>query len=103
MSVKKDTTWQYIEDSFWMMILSKVIIQDLIPFKYFRSQSLNSQLLLIALNKNHFSGTYMKFKFSKKATKINKIFTVDLEFCSKRQINGEDFIDFCGLHIKHKL
>ena len=41
--------------------------------------------------------------FSKKATKIDKIFTDDLTLCSKRQINGEDFIDFCGLLRKHEL
>ena len=41
--------------------------------------------------------------FSKKATKIDKIFTVDLTLCSKRQIVGENFINFCGLLRKHKL
>ena len=35
--------------------------------------------------------------FSKKATKIDKIFTIDLTLCSKCQIDGEDFVDFCGL------
>ena len=34
----------------------------------------------------------VKFKFSKKATKIDKIFTVDLTLCSKCQIDGEDFV-----------
>ena len=33
----------------------------------------------------------IKFMFSKKATKIDKIFTVNLTLCSKRQIDGEDF------------
>ena len=32
--------------------------------------------------------------FSKKTTKIDEIFTVDLTLCSKRQIGGEDFIHF---------
>ena len=41
--------------------------------------------------------------FSKKATKIEEIFTVDLTLCSKCQINGEDFVIFCGLLRKHKL
>ena len=44
----------------------------------------------------------VKFMFSKKATKINEIFTVDLTFCSERQIDGEDFVNFCGLLRKHK-
>ena len=35
--------------------------------------------------------------FSKKATKIEKIFTLNLTLCSKCQIDGEDFINFCGL------
>ena len=37
--------------------------------------------------------------FSKKATKIDEIFTVD----SKCQIYGEDFANFCDLLRKHKL
>ena len=32
--------------------------------------------------------------FSKKVTKIEEIITVDLTLCSKRQINGEDFVNF---------
>jgi hypothetical protein len=32
--------------------------------------------------------------FFKKATKIEKIFTVDLTLCSKCQIDGEDFVKF---------
>ena len=45
----------------------------------------------------------LKFIFSKKATKIEKIFTVFLTLCSKCQIDGEDFVNFCGLFRKHKL
>ena len=41
--------------------------------------------------------------FSKKATKIDEIFTVDLTLCSKCQINGEDFVNFCGLLRKYEL
>ena len=40
---------------------------------------------------------------SKKATKIDKIFTVDLTLCSKHQIDGEAFVNFRGLLRKHKL
>ena len=32
--------------------------------------------------------------YSKKATKIDEIFTVDLTLCSKCQIDSEDFVDF---------
>ena len=45
----------------------------------------------------------LKFVFSKKATKIDEIFTVDLTVCSKCQIDGEDFFKFCGLLRKHEL
>ena len=41
--------------------------------------------------------------FSKKATKIDEIFTVDLTLCSKCQIDSEDFDNFCGLLRKHEL
>ena len=34
---------------------------------------------------------------SKKATKIDKIFTIDVTLCTKCQIYGEDFVNFCGL------
>ena len=43
--------------------------------------------------------------FSKKATKIDEIFTVDLTICSmyyKCQIDGEDFVNFCGLLRKQR-
>ena len=36
-------------------------------------------------------------------TKIDKVFTVNLTVCSNRQIDGEDFVSFCGLHRKHEL
>ena len=39
----------------------------------------------------------VKFVFPKKATKIDEIFTVDLTLCSKCQIGGEYFVNFCGL------
>ena len=41
--------------------------------------------------------------FSKKATIIDEIFTVDLTLHSKCQIDGDDFVDFCGLLRKHEL
>ena len=41
--------------------------------------------------------------FSKKATKNDKIFTVDLTLCSKRQIDGEDFVNFRALLRKYEL
>ena len=41
--------------------------------------------------------------FSKKATKVDEIFTVDLTLCSKRQIDGEDFLNFHGLLRKYEV
>ena len=45
----------------------------------------------------------VKFMFSKKATRIDEIFTVDLTLCSNCQSDGEDFVNFCGLLRKHEL
>ena len=47
--------------------------------------------------------TPLELVFFKKATKIDKIFIVDLTVCSKCQIDGEDFVKFCGLLRKHEL
>ena len=44
----------------------------------------------------------IKFMFSKKATKIDKIFTVDLTVTTYCQID-EDFVNFCGLLRKREL
>ena len=52
---------------------------------------------------NHGNCIHVKFMFSKKAKKILEIFTVDLTLCSKCQIEGEDFVNFCGLLRKHEL
>ena len=41
--------------------------------------------------------------FSKKAKKIDEIFTADLTFATQHQIDGEDFNNFCGLLKKYKL
>ena len=41
----------------------------------------------------------LKFKFSKKATKIDEIFTVDLTVTTYFQVDVED--NFCGLLLKY--
>jgi hypothetical protein len=41
--------------------------------------------------------------FSKKATKIDEIFTIDLILRSKCQIDDEDFLKFWDLLRKHEL
>ena len=38
-----------------------------------------------------------------KATKIDKIFTVDLTVTTYYQIDREDFVNFCGVHRKREL
>ena len=45
----------------------------------------------------------VKFMFSKKAKKIEEILTVYLTLYNKCQIDGEDFVNFCGLLRKHKV
>ena len=45
----------------------------------------------------------VKFVFSRKATKVDEIFTVDLTVRIKCQIDGEDFVKFCGPLRKHEL
>ena len=57
----------------------------------------------VEFGSNYFMFYQVKFTFSKKATKIDKIFTVDLTLCGKSQIEGEDFVHFCGLLGKNKL
>ena len=45
----------------------------------------------------------LTFRFSKKATKFEKIFTGDLTLTTYCQIDGEDFFNFCGLLRKDEL
>ena len=39
--------------------------------------------------------------FSKKATKIDEIFTVALTVTTYCQIDGDDFVNFCGLFVEN--
>ena len=39
----------------------------------------------------------LKFVFSKMAAKFDNIFTIDLTLTTYCQIDGEDFVNFCGL------
>ena len=45
----------------------------------------------------------VNFMIFKKATKNDEIFTVYLTLCSKCQIDGEEFVSFCGLLRKQEL
>ena len=58
-------------------------------------------------DEKNMSGVLIKFIFSKKSTKNCEIFTADFTFTYlvvlKCQIDGEDFVIFCGLLGKHKL
>ena len=45
----------------------------------------------------------LKLTLSKKATKLDEIFIVNLTLCSKCQIDGEDLVNFCDLLGKHEL
>ena len=46
---------------------------------------------------------FVKFIFSKKATKIDEIFTVNLMVITYCQIDSEDFVNFCGPLRKREL
>ena len=61
------------------------------------------EFAIVEYNKERSWLSKLKFMFSKKTTKIDEIFTVDLTLCSKYQIDGEDFVNFCGLLRKHEL
>ena len=58
---------------------------------------------LVALNAKVSKTKYLKFMLSKKVTKFNKIFTVNMRLCSKCQIDCEDLFNFCGLLRIHEL
>ena len=48
-------------------------------------------------------GWLVKFMFSKKTTRIDEIFAIDLTLTTYCKIDGEDFFNFCGLLRKHEL
>ena len=50
-----------------------------------------------------FFSNFCYLLFSNKATKIDKIFTVELTVTTYCQIDSEDFVIFCGLLRKHEL
>ena len=45
----------------------------------------------------------VKLVFFKKAPKIDEILTIDLTLTTQCKIDSEDFVNFCGLLIKHEL
>ena len=51
----------------------------------------------------HLRLVFLKFMFSNKATKIDKIFTIDLTVTTYCQIDSEGFVNFCGLLRKREL
>ena len=81
--------------------------------KVYKSQTLHytSQWVIFSTQTHH-TGSFcknklgkmcwLKFTFSEKATKIDKIFTVNLTLTTQRQINGEDLVNLCGLLRKHE-
>ena len=62
-----------------------------------------TDILQYLVNIVKFTKYLVKFMFSKKATKIDEIFTVDLTVTTSCQIDGEDFVNFCGFLRKHEL
>ena len=90
-------------------------IWNIIIFKPFLNQEISLQLAVADKETSPWTKTakinfdwkvsfmYLKFVFSKKVTKIDEIFTLDLTLTTKCQIADEDFINFCGLLKRHKL
>ena len=64
------------------------IIKKILPKKLYRYKMIKTIL--------------SKVHVSKKATQIDKIFTVYLTFTTWCQVIGEDFINLCGLLRKHE-
>ena len=71
--------------------------------RYPWAKSYQQSTVYICMTTLKISSSRLKFMFSKKATKIGKIFTVNLTVSSKRQIDGEDFVNFSGLLRKREL
>ena len=71
--------------------------------KFSESTSQCVQIISEVVSFQGFPTCGLKFMFSKKATKFDKIFTINLTSCSKCQIDSEDFVNFCGLLRKAEL
>ena len=72
--------------SFWTVHYYISRLNAKLFFKHFRA--------VFALHLNYWESGLLKFMFSKKATKFDKIFSIDLMLCSNCQIDGEDFVAF---------
>ena len=72
--------------------LSSPILRLLVLYDFIRF-NLNFFFSLVH-SPNSTAIVYVKFIFSKKTTKIDKILTIDLTFTTKSQIDGEDFCQF---------
>ena len=80
------------------MVINWLCLHSLISLYCFEDDLLQSVPTL-------FFNTFLvvKFMFSRKATKFDKIFSIDLTICSKHQIDGEDFVNSHGLLRKYEL
>ena len=57
----------------------------------------------LPIGDSDYNNVKVKFVFSKKATKIDKILTSIWHLLHKCQIDGEEIVIFCGLLRKHEL
>ena len=97
--------WKQLQKLF--LLLWKTIVWTLCPLsKYhelpFKSTLQSSTSTSKSENKIYVH-CFVKVNVSKKATQIDKIFTVYLTFTTWCQIIGEDFITLCGLLRKNEL
>ena len=90
-SIFKLTYLKTLNEWPWTQYLPFLVKLDI--KKYFKTKMW--QIILIL--------SFIKFMFSKKATKMDKIFTANLMVSTYYQIDSEDFFNFCGLLSKRKL
>ena len=97
--------WKQLQKLF--LLLWKTIVWTLCPLSKYHEWPFKSTLQIsTSTSKNEnkiYVHCFVKVNVSKKATQIDKIFTVYLTFTTWCQIIGEDFITLCGLLRKNEL
>ena len=91
--------WSSCEKFNWIIYLGTRYVYTCTLF-------INTHIALYSMKSNrrcYFLHNLVKFMFSKKATKIDKIFPIDLTATTYCQIDDEDLFNFCGLLRKREL
>ena len=85
----------------WLRISIKKRVRNFCDFSH--EKSMASKQINQLYKMSYLQVIKTKMVKNKKATKIDEIFTVDLKVTTYCQIDGEDFVNFCGLLRKRKL